>query len=73
LKSCCETFDFVLVFFFPHAAVTIVNCTFAGMHVSAAYDAVGFLVVFPVYGLENVSDGDDQLEGEQCQHSLLGF
>lgn len=46
---------------------------FAGMHVSAAYDAVVFLLVFPVYGLENVSDGEDQLEGEQCQHTLLGF
>lgn len=40
---------------------------------SAAYDAVGFLVVFPVYGLENISDGEEQLEGEQCQHTLLGF
>lgn len=46
---------------------------FAGMHMSAAYDAVVFLLVFPVYGLENVSDGEDQLEGEQCQHTLLGF
>lgn len=59
--------------FFSYTAVDIVNCTFAGMLVSAAYDAVGVLVVFPVYGLENVSDGEDQPEGEQCQHTLLGF
>lgn len=58
---------------FFHTAVDTVNCTFAGTHVSAAYEAVGFLVVFPVYGLENISDGEDQLEGEQCQHTLLGF
>lgn len=60
-------------FGFSHTAVDIVNCTFAGMHVSAVCDAVSFIVVFPVYGLENVSDGEDQLEGEQCQHTLLGF
>lgn len=43
------------------------------MYVSAAYDAVGFLVVFPVYGLEDILDGENQLEREQCQHTLLGF
>lgn len=40
---------------------------------SAVNDAVGFSVVFPVYGLESISDGEEQLEGEQCQHTLLGF
>lgn len=72
MKSCYEMFLFVLLFS-SHTAVDNVNCMFAGMHVSAAYDAVGFLLVFPGYGLENVSDGEDQLEGQQCQHTLLGF
>lgn len=64
---------FCFTLFFSHTAVDIVNCTFAGMHVSAVYDAVSFIAVFPVYELENVSDGEDQLEGEQCQHTLLRF
>lgn len=59
--------------FFSHTAVDIVSRALAGMRVSAAYDAVGFLVVFPVYGLEDISDGENQLEREQCQHTLLGF
>lgn len=67
----CSLFLWFGLFF--HTAVDLVRCTFAGMHMSAAYDAVSFLVAFPVHGLENISDGEDQLERKQCQHSLWGF
>lgn len=55
-------FLFGLFLVFSHTAVDSVNCTFSRMHVTAAYESVGFLVVFPVYGLENVAVGEDQLQ-----------